>query len=368
MDGPNSDGQDGDGASGQQLALLVACIDRHRLCADDTLLGACFRHLVAPARLCVAFARPDRGAPWTDRSPLGEALRTHLNFSDACRALQKTVAHALLGGPPPLPFVACCGCARPWCAARPCATGWMLPISERARNRLAAWQWGETIHPDMSPFGASFGGFFTRELVQCTTADLGCRLMPCPRRRRSPVDAALQSHPCEPLQKRSRANGDNATNADDAEAARTPEPQHGPMRPEPRRAFGGDDRPCRADDGCGDDGDNVGGANDNDGDQGDARDTIKGGEPDVPMVMSCGPRGVIAIRDGGMYVAAVTASRRRDLVEHVHPSIPGIRARDSRRDSGGGARRWVRVAGDAFIVRVHAPASLTDPIPWDAQG
>lgn len=340
---------DDDNPTYQRLALLVTCIDRHRLCADNTLLGMCFRRLVAPERLCAAFARSDRSAPWTDQSSLGGVLRAHLDFSDVCNALQKTVSHALSGGPPPLSFVACCGCARPWCTERPCATGWMLPITERARNRLAAWQWAETIHPDASPSDTAFGGFFARELIQCTTADLGYRLMPCSRHRRRAPDAGFaQSHVSEPLPKRPRGDPGIAGDANALDDRETHDRKntHGPVDSE--HGFGG-------------------GYDDGDGKQQTSRDTIGDREPDVPMVMSCGPRGVIAIRDGGMYVAAVATSRRHDLTERVHPSIPTIRARDSRRDSGG-TRRWVRVTGDAYIVRAYAPPSLADAMPWDAQG
>lgn len=344
--GPLLDGND---PAHRPLALLVACIDRRRLCADDTLLGMCFRRLVTPERLCASFARSDRGALWTDTSHLGEALRAHLNFSDACNALQQSVARSLSGGPPPLSFVACCGCARPWCTERPCAAGWMLPITERARNRLAAWQWAVTIDPTGSSSDAAFGGFFTRELAQCTTADLGCRLMPCRRRRRSPAAGVVHLHLDEqPLPKRPRNNPETAVDIDDADAIESRKHQN--------------TREPAGFEGC-----EFSGDGDDTQQQQGSHDTVGGRELDAPMVMSCGPRGVIAIRDRGMYVAAIATSRRRDLVDRVHPSIPEIRARASRRDNGG-ARRWVRVTGDAFIVRVCAPASQADTMPWDAQG
>lgn len=340
-------GGDDDNPTYRRLALLVSCIDRRRLCADNTLLGMCFRRLVSPERLCAAFARSDRGAPWTDQSSLGEVLRAHLNFGDACNVLQKTAARALSGGPAPLSFVACCGCTRPWCTERPCATGWMLPITERARNRLAAWQWAETIRPDAPPSETAFGGFFARELVQCTTADLGYRLMPCSRRRqRAPGADVVQSQVNEqPLPKRSRGNPDDADDTGDLDNRETYDHHQNSHEPADLQYKLGDD----------------------DGTQQEPHNTVGGREPDTPMVMSCGPRGVIAIRDGGMYVAAVATSRRHDLAERVHPSIPVIRARDSQRD-GGCARRWVRVTGDAYIVRVYAPASIEDAMPWDAQG
>ncbi|AVK76461.1 hypothetical protein pneo_cds_854 [Pandoravirus neocaledonia] len=358
--------RDGDAAC-QRLALLVACIDRHRLCADDTLLGACFRRLVAPERLCAAFARPACGAPWTDQTPLGDVLRTHLNFADACDALQRSTARSLSGGPPPISFVACCGCTRPWCAGRPCARGWMLPITERARNRLAAWQWAETIEPGAASSDTAFGGFYTRELVQCTTADLGYRLMPCSQRRtRSPVvDGASQSHALVRPRKRSRDAFDAAVSTEhmaiDADEVASDINEHNAV-----------------DGVCDDHNDNdnerdgcktnkkIACKRDRDTQRGPC-DTVDGKEPDVPLVLSCSARGVIGIRDHGMYVAAVITSRRHEFVDRVHPSIPRIYARDNQRE-GASARRLVRVTGDAFIVRVSVSAPLADSTPWDAQG
>lgn len=312
-----------------QVAALIARVDPGRL-RRATLLGRCFEVLVPVGRLCAAFARAAPEAPWNDRSLLADALRTHTNFADAARALQDVVARVPHGGAPPPAFVACCGCSRPWCAGRPCAAGWMRPVDQRAYRRLLAWQWAEHGVSGLNA-SAVFGGFYARELTQCVEPDAGHRLT-SRRRRHDPAGDRDAKGPCRRV-----SSGDGAAGTDS----------------EPTTARGGTA---------------------NDLDDGDGRRQRRGaierarGDSDEhargPLLLSCGPRCVITIRDAAVYASALAAVCRRDLDDMPHPSQPALRGGVAL--GTGAVERWVRVAGDAFIVRVHLPS--TEAAPWDAHG
>ncbi|BCU02962.1 hypothetical protein [Pandoravirus japonicus] len=313
-----------------QVAALIARVDPGRL-RRATLLGRCFEVLVPVGRLCAAFARAAPEAPWSDWSPLAEALRAHTNFADATRALQDVVARMPMGDAPAPAFVACCGCSRPWCAGRPCPTGWMRPIDQRAYRRLLAWQWAEHGVSGLNA-GAVFGGFYARELTQCVEPDAGHRLTSC-RRRHDPAGDRDAKRPCRRV---SPVGADATTAAIGPEPIRDGDTVHGP--------YDGGRHQRR---------DEIGRV------RGDPGEHTRG-----PLLLSCGPRCVITIRDSAVYASALAAACRRDLDDMPHPSQPALRGRVAL--GTGAVERWVRVAGDAFIVRVHLPS--TEAAPWDAHG
>ncbi|AJF96933.1 hypothetical protein TW95_gp0199 [Pandoravirus inopinatum] len=354
-DAPTRDGGGEDGASHtrgngaddeNQVATLIARVDPGRL-RQATLLGRCFEVLVPVERLCVAFARQTREAPWSDCSPLAEALRAHMGFADASKALQAAVARVPLGGTDTPAYVACCGCSRPWCSGRPCATGWMRPVDPRACRRLLAWQWAEHGVRGLNP-DAAFGGFYERELVQCVEPDAGHRLASCRRRRDAaddpPIAATASKRHCRRVPSLQAGAGTDA-NTDNADTGGKLAHDHNAYGDMIDGTVGLD----------GTDYDNDGG--------GDSHPLLQE-HIHGPLLLSCGPRCVITIRDAAVYAGALGASCRRGLDEMVHPSQAALRGRVA---SGTGAvERWVRVVGDAFIVRVHLPAH--DAIPWDAHG
>lgn len=324
-----------------QVAALIAHVDPSRL-RGATLLGRCFEVLVPAGRLCAAFARTAIEAPWSDRSPLAEALRAHTDFADADRVLQAAVARVPLGGAPAPPFVACCGCSRPWCAGRPCAIGWMRPVDPIACRRLLAWQWAEHGVSGLNA-DAAFGGFYARELIQCVEPDAGHRLASCRRRRDPAGDHSAKRH-CRraPTANAVAAATDIEPGADAAGGlVRDDGHQH-------RDVIG---RTVTLPHG-------VGSVHDRG--NSDVRDERTRG----PLLLSCGPRCVITIRDTAVYASALGAACRRDLDDMPHPSQPALRGRVALGTSA--VERWVRVAGDAFIVRVHLPS--TEAAPWDAHG
>ncbi|AGO83163.1 hypothetical protein pdul_cds_922 [Pandoravirus dulcis] len=313
-----------------QVAALIARVDPGRL-RRATLLGRCFEVLVPVGRLCAAFARAAPEAPWSDWSPLAEALRAHTNFADAARALQYAVARVPHGGALPPAFVACCGCNRPWCAGRPCAAGWMRPIDQRAYRRLLAWQWAEHGVSGLNT-GAVFGGFYARELIQCVEPDAGHRLTSC-RRWHGPAGDRDAKRPCR-----------RVSPVDGGAAGTGPEPTVADGAAVDIIAAVADRRQRR---------DAIDRA------RGDSDEHTRG-----PLLLSCGPRCVITIRDSAVYASALAAACRRDLDDMPHPSQPALRGRVAL--GTGAVERWVRVAGDAFIVRVHLPS--TEAAPWDAHG
>ncbi|AGO85479.1 hypothetical protein psal_cds_1191 [Pandoravirus salinus] len=321
------------------VAVLIARVDPGRLCGA-TLLGRCFDVLVPVGRLCAAFARQSHDAPWSDCSPLAKALRVHMNFSDVSKALQAVVARVPSGGTDAPAFVACCGCSRPWCSGRPCATGWMRAIGQRAYRRLLAWQWAEHGVAGLN-CDVAFGGFYARELIQCVEPDAGHRLGSC-RRRCDVTDdhgaaavGAAKRH-CR------RAPPGLCTNAETGAGA-------GADLARGHGAHGG----------AIDDAAKLDGTGHSDADAHPSRERVCG-----PLLLSCGPRCVITIRDAAVYAGALGASARPGLDEIAHPSQAALRVRVA--PGTGAVERWVRVADDAFIVRVHLPAR--DIIPWDACG
>ncbi|AVK75456.1 hypothetical protein pqer_cds_1034 [Pandoravirus quercus] len=329
-----------------QVAALIARVDPARL-RQATLLGRCFEVLVPVERLCAAFARQTREAPWSDCSPLAEALRVNMGFADASKALQAAVARVPLGGTDAPAYVACCGCSRPWCSGRPCATGWMRPIDPRAYRRLLAWQWAEHGVRGLNP-DAAFGGFYARELVQCVEPDAGHRLASCRRRRDAiddpPIAATASKRHCRRVPSLQAGAGTDA-NTDNADTDDKLAHNHSAHEDVINGTVGLDGTDYDNDDG------------------GDPHPLLQE-HIHGPLLLSCGPRCVITIRDAAVYAGALGASCRRGLDEMAHPSQAALRGRVA---SGTGAvERWVRVAGDAFIVRVHLPAS--DAIPWDACG
>nr|UMO78325.1 hypothetical protein [Pandoravirus belohorizontensis] len=322
-----------------QVAALIARVDPGRL-RRATLLGRCFEVLVPVARLCVAFARAAPEAPWSDRSPLADALRAHTNFADAASALQDVVARVPHGGAPPPAFVACCGCGRPWCAGRPCAAGWMRPVDQRAYRRLLAWQWAEHGVSGLNA-DAVFGGFYARELIQCVEPDAGHRLT-SRRRRHNPAGDHDAKRPCRRVSPGGAGAAGTGTEPTAARGAIANDPEDDGDRRQRRDAI---DRAVAC----------IG------------RDRARD-DPDEhargPLLLSCGPRCVITIRDSAVYASALAAACRRDLDDMPHPWQPALRGRVAL--GTGAVERWVRVAGDAFIVRVHLPS--TGAAPWDAHG
>ena len=170
------------------LATLIEGVSVARL-RRGGLMRRCLDALVTPARLCRAFERTQRDAPWADSTMLGVALRGAIPFADADAALQR-----YMGATPPHAegpsHVAHCGCVRARCPGRPCASGWMRRIGRRARLRLVAWRWIEShaVHYD------GFRGFYERELCQCAASDIGTRYRGPHEGRRA---GAAASHPTE---------------------------------------------------------------------------------------------------------------------------------------------------------------------------
>jgi hypothetical protein len=158
-------GPRGDPAWEGDLAALLGCIDGARARDRTSLLRRCIEVAVPPERVWRAFARRARFDPWIDATPLGAALRDIFAFAQVDASLQAAGARPERHRPPG--YVACCGCARPWCRGKPCATGWVRPLDERERLRMAAWRWAERerrLH---------FGGFYEQELARCTEPDAG---------------------------------------------------------------------------------------------------------------------------------------------------------------------------------------------------
>jgi hypothetical protein len=313
------------------VMALLSRIDAKRLW-EPSLMRRCFEVIIPLRRLCAAFGRQTRESSWDNCSAWARAVRDHVDFVNVCGALQAAVKGIPRGGPLAPMFVAHCGCARPWCSGRPCDAGWMRPIDSCAYNRLLAWQWAEHDIADLD-HQFVFGGFFERELVQCTEADIG----------RGPLaqDARHRGY--------STGGDHERANAEQKTVQKT--------RGSDARAIEGgtalQKRPSWVDGCCSDDDKDSAYAYDNDGRitaHASASDTMK----DAPLLLSCGPRCTVAIGDSDVYAGALATLQQRRLDDMPHPTvdvIQGYAARDAE-----GIERWMSIVGDPFIVRVRLPS------------